>query len=51
MDSCEKCCETCEYSSYGEDQDNMCMNEQSEYFSDYVDNDHCCDEWSGREED
>lgn len=45
-----KNCGNCDYcAEKGEDL--VCVNQESEYVADYVDDDHICDEWSGTEED
>ena len=43
-------CGNCEYCEK-ENGDLVCVNQLSEYVSDYVEESHTCDEWSGREDD
>ena len=31
-------------------EDLVCVNHESEYVADFVDEKHCCDEWEGEEE-
>lgn len=43
-------CGNCDYcAENGEDL--VCVNQDSEYLSDFVEPDHVCDEWNGYEED
>lgn len=43
-------CGNCDYcAENGEDL--VCVNDQSEYLSDFVEPDHVCDEWNGCKED
>lgn len=44
-----KNCSNCDYCAEG-GEDLVCKNEQSEYFSDFVEPDHGCDDWDGTEE-
>lgn len=37
-----KCCGTCEYGNYDEVQGYVCVNDDSEYVTDYVEYCHCC---------
>ena len=42
-------CSNCDYcAENGEDL--VCVNDQSEYLSDFVTEEHVCDEWDGNEE-
>lgn len=40
-----ECCGTCEYGSYDEMQGYVCVNADSEYVADFVEYEHCCDEY------
>lgn len=40
-----KCCGTCEYGSYDEETGYACVNNNSEYVADFVEYEHCCDEY------
>ena len=45
----EKTCSNCDYcAENGEDL--VCVNDKSEYLSDYVTEEHVCDDWDGNEE-
>jgi len=41
----KKCCGTCNYGYCDELQDYICVNDESDYVTDYVDYNHCCDEY------
>lgn len=48
----DKRCENCEYSQYDKiDQGYVCVNGDSEYCAYWVERDHCCEDWSGNDED
>lgn len=42
---CE-CCGTCEYGSYSPTNGYVCVNIDSEYFADFVEHDHYCEEYT-----
>ncbi len=42
---CE-CCGTCEYGSYSPTNGYVCVNIDSEYFADFVEHDHYCEEYA-----
>ena len=42
---CE-CCGTCEYGSYSCTNGYVCVNIDSEYFADFVEHDHYCEEYA-----
>lgn len=48
----EHCCGTCKYHQIEDNflggDDWMCINDQSEYYTDWTDYNHCCDEWEER---
>lgn len=48
----ERCCGTCEHSQYGGD-GYMCVcaydDYEGDYYSDYVEHDFSCEDWSGKE--
>lgn len=47
----DKCCGTCKY-KYPIRKDscyNMCFNDKSEYYADWIEYNDFCDEWKGRE--
>lgn len=39
------CCGNCEYGSYDKMQGYVCVNGDSEYFADFVEYDHTCEDW------
>ena len=45
----KKCCGNCDYCAES-GQDLVCVNEESEYLSDFVEPDHVCEDWEGSEE-
>lgn len=46
----DKCCGTCKYHRYDDIGDDwVCVNDQSEYYADWIEYDDSCDEWEGRE--
>lgn len=46
----QKCCGNCEHGEYDKDYGYSCSNDNSWYFSDYVEHDHQCDEWEEKTE-
>ncbi len=45
----DKCCGTCKYHGFGKLSDGFsCVNEQSEYFSDFTEYNDSCEEWEER---
>ena len=42
---CERC-GTCEYGSYDRMNGYVCVNDSSEYVADFVEYDHCCEEYT-----
>lgn len=42
-------CGTCKHSRYGKD-GSVCVNAESEYFMDWIEYDHGCNEWEGKDE-
>lgn len=52
----EKCCGTCEYNKYGIegctdetiDFNWVCSNPESEFYTDYIEYSHVCDDWEER---
>lgn len=42
-------CGTCKHSCYGKD-GSVCVNAESEYFKDWIEYDHGCNEWEGKNE-
>ena len=42
------CCGTCEYSIYDKANGYVCSNCKSDYFVDFVEFNHVCDEWEGK---
>lgn len=46
--ACKKCCGTCRLVYYDEMEGYVCVNDESEYVADYVEYDHKCDEWEGK---
>ena len=47
MRKTDMCCETCKYCQYENiDQGYVCVNNESEYCADWVEPEHCCEEWS-----
>ena len=42
---CE-CCGTCKYGSYDRMNGYVCVNDSSEYVADFVEYDHCCEEYT-----
>lgn len=48
---CEnKCCGNCKYAMKNDLDEYMCANGESEYCSDWIETDHCCEDWSCRED-
>ena len=48
----KKCCGTCKWHSHEDISDGyVCVNDESEYCTDWTDYDHCCEDWEGRDED
>lgn len=48
---CDKCCGTCKHHSKDDGNDDwVCVNPESEYFADYTDYNHSCEEYEEREE-
>ena len=50
MWSVMRCCGNCDFCER-ECGDLVCVNDQSEYLADFVEETHTCDDWSGSEED
>lgn len=48
MDNKKAICSTCEYCEKDENNDFICVNYDSEYVADFVDENHFCEEWVGR---
>lgn len=48
-DEVMECCGTCAFSCYDRTNGYVCACEHSEYIADYVDRDHWCEEYEGRE--
>lgn len=44
-DSDSKTCRNCKYGEIDDFEDIICVNDASEYVTDYVYDDTCCDEW------
>ena len=45
----KKCCGTCKHHYYGgEDHGYVCLNKDSEYFTDETEYSHSCDDWEER---
>lgn len=47
----ERLCKTCKYGNYDEMQGYVCVNGESEYVADFVDEDNWCEEWEENEDD
>ena len=53
---CEKCCGTCEYNKYAAkgytdeaiEFNWVCSNPESEFYTDYIEYSHVCDDWEER---
>lgn len=46
-----KCCGTCRWHSHEDISDGwVCVNDESDYCTDWTDYDHCCEDWEEREE-
>lgn len=45
------CCEACRYANYDETQGYVRWNDESVYVADFVEADHCCDEYEPKEDD
>ena len=46
-----KCCRTCRWHSHEDISDGwVCVNDESDYCTDWTDYDHCCEDWEEREE-
>ncbi len=47
-----KCCGNCKYAMKNGLDDYICANGESEYCGDWIEiEDHCCEDWNGREND
>ena len=46
----KKTCATCEFGHTDELMDRYCVNDESEYCTDYVGEHHSCPDWTGRKE-
>lgn len=44
-------CKTCKYVACNEFQDHVCINSESEYYSDFVEPDHSCIDYVSKETD
>lgn len=45
----KECCGTCKWHRHEDITDGwVCVNDESEYCTDFTPYDHCCDEWEGR---
>lgn len=45
-----KCCGTCRWNSHEDISDSwVCVNGESDYCTDWMDYDHCCEDWEERE--
>lgn len=45
----DKCCGTCKYNRYDDIGDGwVCVNDQSEYYADWIGYSDSCEEWEGR---
>ena len=42
------CCGTCKYGSYDKTNGYVCVNDESDYVTDFVEFNHVCDEWEGK---
>lgn len=45
-----KCCATCQYASYDEMQGYVCVNDESEYVADFVEENHSCIDYTSKED-
>lgn len=46
----ERCCGTCRYHRHESIDDGwVCVNDESDYYTDWTDYEFCCSEWEGRE--
>lgn len=46
----KECCGNCRYHHHEPIDDGwVCVNDESEYVTDWTDYDFCCDEWEGRQ--
>lgn len=43
------CCGTCKYATYDKMQGYVCVNDSSDYTADFVEFNHVCDEWEGKQ--
>lgn len=41
----DECCGTCEYSHYDKENGYACCNPKSDYVADFVEYEHCCEEY------
>lgn len=47
MSDANSCCGTCQYGSYDKTNGYVCVNDKSDYVTDFVEFNHVCDEWEG----
>ena len=45
----KECCGTCKYGNYDKMDGYVCVNADSEYVADFVEYEHCCDEYEEKE--
>lgn len=45
----KECCGTCEYAHYDKVQGYVCTNSDSEYVADFVEYEHCCEDFEEKE--
>lgn len=45
----KQCCGTCKYGNYDPMKDCVCVNIDSEYFTDFVEYDHTCEDWEEKD--
>lgn len=46
----DRCCGSCIYSSYDSDNGYMCVNDESEYCTDFVEGEFCCIDFQEKEQ-
>ena len=45
----DECCGNCKYASFDEKDGYVCVNDSSEYITDYVEYEHWCEEYTEKE--